>query len=134
MHKFVVSSHFQCRPSSFVYFRLPVLEDSEEGDDPVNNVGSVVLSRYPRWFTLGHIESQQCELASTMLNAAKSKCQTCKYSFKLIYSLSSFRSFHCCLYFIMQGLKTRFLSLEPETALTFELSGTVGFISDAMQW
>ncbi|XP_064624663.1 zinc finger SWIM domain-containing protein 4-like isoform X2 [Lineus longissimus] len=51
--------------------RLPVLEDSEEGDDPVNNVGSVVLSRYPRWFTLGHIESQQCELASTMLNAAK---------------------------------------------------------------
>uniref|UniRef100_A0A673AT38 ZSWIM4-8 C-terminal domain-containing protein n=1 Tax=Sphaeramia orbicularis TaxID=375764 RepID=A0A673AT38_9TELE len=27
--------------------------------------------RYPRWFTLGHLESQQCELASTMLTAAK---------------------------------------------------------------
>lgn len=32
---------------------------------------SVVPSRYPRWFTLGHLESQQCELASTMLTAAK---------------------------------------------------------------
>ncbi|OWK04588.1 hypothetical protein Celaphus_00002611 [Cervus elaphus hippelaphus] len=29
------------------------------------------MSRYPRWFTLGHLESQQCELASTMLTAAK---------------------------------------------------------------
>ena len=32
---------------------------------------SMVPSRYPRWFTLGHLESQQCELASTMLTAAK---------------------------------------------------------------
>lgn len=32
---------------------------------------SIVPSRYPRWFTLGHLESQQCELASTMLTAAK---------------------------------------------------------------
>ncbi len=58
---------------NYVYFahRLPVLEDSEEGDDHLNNVGAVVLSRYPRWFTLGHIESQQCELASTMLTAAR---------------------------------------------------------------
>ena len=39
----------------------------------MNNVGAVVLSRYPRWFTLGHIEAQQCELASTMLSAARGK-------------------------------------------------------------
>lgn len=51
--------------------RLPVLEDSDENDDPMNNVGAAVLSRYPRWFTLGHIEAQQCELASTMLGAAR---------------------------------------------------------------
>jgi len=30
-----------------------------------------MLNRYPRWFTLGHIETQQCTLASTMLSAAK---------------------------------------------------------------
>ena len=52
--------------------RLPILEDHEDVDDPVNgNVSSLVLSRYPRWFTLGHIEAQQCSLASTMLSAAK---------------------------------------------------------------
>uniref|UniRef100_T1IH18 SWIM-type domain-containing protein n=1 Tax=Strigamia maritima TaxID=126957 RepID=T1IH18_STRMM len=52
--------------------RLPILEDHEDVDDPVNgNVSSIVLSRYPRWFTLGHIETQQCALASTMLSAAK---------------------------------------------------------------
>ncbi|XP_073994707.1 zinc finger SWIM domain-containing protein 5-like isoform X2 [Rhodnius prolixus] len=47
--------------------RLPILEDHEDSDDPLNGV----LSRYPRWFTLGHIETQQCALASTMLAAAK---------------------------------------------------------------
>lgn len=47
--------------------------DHEDTDDPVNgNVSSLVLSRYPRWFTLGHIETQQCGLASTMLSAGKS--------------------------------------------------------------
>ncbi|GLG97797.1 Zinc finger protein SWIM domain-containing protein, putative [Gryllus bimaculatus] len=52
--------------------RLPILEEHEDSDDPVNgNVSSLVLSRYPRWFTLGHIETQQCALASTMLSAAK---------------------------------------------------------------
>jgi len=52
--------------------RLPILEDHEDIDDPVNgNVSSLVLSRYPRWFTLGHIEAQQGALASTMLSAAK---------------------------------------------------------------
>ena len=34
---------------------------------------SFVMSRYPRWFTLGHIEGQQCVLASTMLGAAKGR-------------------------------------------------------------
>lgn len=48
------------------------MEEHEDSDDPVNgNVSSLVLSRYPRWFTIGHIETQQCALASTMLSAAK---------------------------------------------------------------
>ncbi|KAM6918815.1 zinc finger SWIM domain-containing protein 5 [Xenentodon cancila] len=53
--------------------RLPVLESSAgSGDISHPNHGiSIVPSRYPRWFTLGHLESQQCELASTMLTAAK---------------------------------------------------------------
>ena len=36
-----------------------------------NPDSSFVMSRVPRWFTLGHIESQQCALASRMLSAAK---------------------------------------------------------------
>ncbi|XP_064296077.1 zinc finger SWIM domain-containing protein 6 isoform X1 [Phalacrocorax carbo] len=36
-----------------------------------HHIASVVPNQYPRWFTLSHIESQQCELASTMLTAAK---------------------------------------------------------------
>lgn len=56
----------------FLFCRLPVLEDHEDADDPVSsNVSSIALSRYPRWFTIGHIETQQCALASTMLSAAK---------------------------------------------------------------
>ncbi|XP_032217495.1 zinc finger SWIM domain-containing protein 5 isoform X2 [Mustela erminea] len=53
--------------------RLPVLENSTSTGDTSHphHVVSVVPSRYPRWFTLGHLESQQCELASTMLTAAK---------------------------------------------------------------
>ncbi|KAL3868641.1 hypothetical protein ACJMK2_041424 [Sinanodonta woodiana] len=51
--------------------RLPVLENTEELDDGLNNVGSVVLSRFPRWFILGHVESQQCDLACTLLAASK---------------------------------------------------------------
>ncbi|XP_033960109.1 zinc finger SWIM domain-containing protein 5-like isoform X2 [Pseudochaenichthys georgianus] len=53
--------------------RLPVLESSAgsgDGGHPHHGI-SIVPSRYPRWFTLGHLESQQCELASTMLTAAK---------------------------------------------------------------
>lgn len=54
-------------------YRLPILEDHDDVDDPVSgNVSSLVLSRYPRWFTLTHIETQQCALACTMINAAKS--------------------------------------------------------------
>ncbi|KAM3838945.1 zinc finger SWIM domain-containing protein 5 [Vipera latastei] len=52
--------------------RLPVLETTPSGDVAhPHHIVSVVPSRYPRWFTLGHLESQQCELASTMLTAAK---------------------------------------------------------------
>ncbi|XP_069127958.1 zinc finger SWIM domain-containing protein 5-like [Argopecten irradians] len=51
--------------------RLPVLEDTEDIDDGLNNIGSAMLSRFPRWFILGHIESKQCELSCTLLAAAK---------------------------------------------------------------
>ncbi|KAF7649098.1 hypothetical protein LDENG_00147360, partial [Lucifuga dentata] len=53
--------------------RLPVLESTaSSGDLPrPHHIVSVVPNRYPRWFTLSHIESQQCELASSMLTAAK---------------------------------------------------------------
>lgn len=54
------------------------MEEHEDSDDPVNgNVSSLVLSRYPRWFTIGHIETQQCALASTMLSAAKGTFTMC---------------------------------------------------------
>lgn len=60
--------------------RLPVLEDVNEmigGTE--NNIeleqyyqrDGFLLSRYPRWWTLGHLETQQCQLISTMLSAAK---------------------------------------------------------------
>ncbi|CAH1394075.1 unnamed protein product [Nezara viridula] len=39
--------------------------------DLAYEVGLRAMSRYPRWFTLGHIETQQCALSSTMLSAAK---------------------------------------------------------------
>ncbi|XP_029837511.4 zinc finger SWIM domain-containing protein 5 [Ixodes scapularis] len=51
--------------------RLPILENQEEPDDPGTGVNAPAASRYPRWFTLGHVEVQQCALASTMLSAAK---------------------------------------------------------------
>lgn len=55
--------------------RLPVLENSSSASDPAHphHRVSVVPSHYPRWITLGHLESQQCELASTMLTAAKAQ-------------------------------------------------------------
>lgn len=62
--------------SSCLSFRLPVLETTAPSGDVTHphHLVSVVPSRYPRWFTLGHLESQQCELASTMLTAAKGWC------------------------------------------------------------
>lgn len=56
-----------------VVARLPVLESTASSGDlsRPHHIVSVVPNRYPRWFTLSHIESQQCELASTMLTAAK---------------------------------------------------------------
>ena len=48
--------------------RLPVLEEGDiDNDDFVNDL----MNR--RWFTLSHIESQQCELATVMVNAAKGR-------------------------------------------------------------
>lgn len=80
----------------FMPFRLPILEDHDDVDDPVNgNVSSLVLSRYPRWFTLGHIETQQCTLACTMINAAKSKLVVLKYSNLLITYCNIWLSFSC---------------------------------------
>lgn len=57
----------------FLLRRLPVLESTAPMGDMSrpHHIASVVPNRYPRWFTLSHIESQQCELASTMLTAAK---------------------------------------------------------------
>ncbi|XP_063280226.1 zinc finger SWIM domain-containing protein 6 isoform X2 [Prinia subflava] len=57
--------------------RLLVLESMAPLGDTSrpHHIASVVPSRYPRWFTLSHIESQQCELASTMLTAAKGDVQ-----------------------------------------------------------
>ncbi|XP_071117223.1 zinc finger SWIM domain-containing protein 5-like [Haliotis cracherodii] len=54
--------------------RLPVLENTDEVnlDNGINNVGSAILSRFPRWFILSHVEAQQCDLASTLLAASKS--------------------------------------------------------------
>ncbi|XP_014778427.1 zinc finger SWIM domain-containing protein 5 [Octopus bimaculoides] len=52
--------------------RLPILEHEDEDLDVVNNMAPVVLHRIPRWFVLGHIEAQQCQLASTLLAHAKS--------------------------------------------------------------
>ncbi|CAG0920077.1 unnamed protein product, partial [Notodromas monacha] len=82
-----------------VFHRLPMLDGRDEHEDSHGNNGNasnghnaaprennnaganasdnsnparnVVYSRCPRWFTLGHIENQQCQLASAMLSAAK---------------------------------------------------------------
>lgn len=57
--------------------RLPVLDENAEQTDNIENNfnphqnDGFVLSRYPRWWTLGHLETQQCSLSSAMLSAAK---------------------------------------------------------------
>ncbi|XP_030750668.1 zinc finger SWIM domain-containing protein 4-like isoform X2 [Sitophilus oryzae] len=48
--------------------RLPLLEEADESQ---GGSSGAAAGRPPRWFTLGHIESQQCALSSTMLSAAK---------------------------------------------------------------
>lgn len=76
--------------------RLPVLESTAPSGDvghPHHGI-SIVPSRYPRWFTLGHLESQQCELASTMLTAAKGEEYTHTHSFCSFISLSLSLFFH----------------------------------------
>ncbi len=68
--------------NNHVHCRLPVLESTAPSGDvghPHHGI-SIVPSRYPRWFTLGHLESQQCELASTMLTAAKGERYTHDHS------------------------------------------------------
>ena len=67
--------------------RLPVLEDTEEGDETrdASHVPVAPPSRYPRWFTLAHIEDEQCDIAATMLSAAKGNL----YRSKGIEQLSS---------------------------------------------
>ncbi|XP_012313248.2 zinc finger SWIM domain-containing protein 4 [Aotus nancymaae] len=52
--------------------RLPVLETAFPAGEPhPNPLDSIMSNRFPRWFILGHLETHQCELASTMLTAAK---------------------------------------------------------------
>lgn len=52
--------------------RLPVLETTfPAGESHPNPLDSIMSNRFPRWFILGHLETRQCELASTMLTAAK---------------------------------------------------------------
>ncbi|XP_053318607.1 zinc finger SWIM domain-containing protein 4 [Spea bombifrons] len=52
--------------------RLPVLESilPPHGSD-ILPLDSMLTSRFPRWFILGHLETRQCELASAMLTTAK---------------------------------------------------------------
>ncbi|CAG9766418.1 unnamed protein product [Ceutorhynchus assimilis] len=56
--------------------RLPLLEegDGEGGSSSSggsSGAGPPGPGRPPRWYTIGHIEGQQCALSSTMLSAAK---------------------------------------------------------------
>ena len=52
--------------------RLPILDtESKDSEDKSDNGAALALSRFPRWFTLGHIENQQSALASTLIVAAK---------------------------------------------------------------
>lgn len=77
--------------------RLPILEEHEDSEEMIINpsLNPSVLSRYPRWFTLGHIEVQQCALASTMLSAAKSK-------YEIFYSVyMAFIKFHIFIYLFL---------------------------------
>ena len=50
--------------------RLPILDEHKDPGEK-GSAAALVLSRFPRWFTLGHIENQQSALASTLIIAAK---------------------------------------------------------------
>lgn len=78
-----------CLPS---HCRLLVLESTAPAGDlsRPHHIASVVPNRYPRWFTLSHIESQQCELASTMLTAAKGSVMSGSRIVLLVYTVFSF--------------------------------------------
>ena len=64
---------------------LPVIDDRHDAGDNAQMEGSHAAPlvagavngaaagpvHYPRWFTISHIESRQCDLAATMLYAAR---------------------------------------------------------------
>lgn len=47
-------------------------QGQNQGDNENRRYG-FILSRYSRWWTLGHLETQQCSLSSAMLSAAKAE-------------------------------------------------------------
>ena len=51
--------------------RLPILDEHKDPDSKEGSAAALVLSRFLRWITLGHIENQQSALASTLIIAAK---------------------------------------------------------------
>jgi hypothetical protein len=68
--------------------RLPVTDERHDSSESMQSEGghvgplvagpasaaasvSPVFSHYPRWFTISHIENRQCDLAATMLYAAR---------------------------------------------------------------
>ena len=67
---------------------LPVIDDRHDAGDGSQMDGSHAAPlvagavngaaagpvHYPRWFTISHIESRQCDLAATMLYAARGTC------------------------------------------------------------
>jgi len=67
---------------------LPVIDDRHDAGDNSQmdgghaaplvsgavNGGAAGPVHYPRWFTISHIESRQCDLAATMLYAARGAC------------------------------------------------------------
>ena len=83
--------------------RLPVLENMDDLnlEDSMNNVGSAMLSRFPRWFVLSHIEIQQCQLASTLLAASRSKWTIIA---ALVCWLSSLEAGWCCVNWRVVGV------------------------------
>jgi len=68
---------------------LPVIDDRRDtgGDNSQMDGGHAAplvagavnggAVHYPRWFTISHIESRQCDLAATMLHAARGEHGHC---------------------------------------------------------